>query len=233
MSDAPDRSERLDSKAHRAAFLTALKTQFGLLRFSEAKTSLSKDKVKLGYADGASGQIYVTLVKCDVDPGGFDAYTGLILEGGAFARLLDALAVKRKPNFQPGVVFNGTSYGVIPGRVNAYRVTSTMSPEAAAAVVGEEIARHYVPLADGFMGGWATALDFALATPSQKPHPYAASVPSPFAGALALAALAQRDDRLEEIVAHATNPWFNDASSIAEPGAFLATARTVARSLGI
>jgi hypothetical protein len=223
----------LDSKAHRAAFLAALKTRFGTLRFSGAKPSFSKDRVKLAYADGASGQIYVTLVKCDVDPGGFDAYSGLILEGGAFARLLDTLAVKRKPNFQPGVVFNGTSYGVIPGRVNAYRVTSSMSPEEAAEVVGTEIARHYVPLADGFMGAYATALDFALSTPTQKPHPYGTSVPSPYSGALALAALAGRADRLDEIVAHAANPWFNDASSIPDPAGFLETARSAARTLGI
>ena len=223
----------MDSRSHRAAFFTALRPKLAALRFPEARASLSKDRVKLSWRDGASGQIYVTLVRCDIDPQGFDAYSGILIQGGALARLLEALSVRRKPSFQAGVVLNGTSYGLIPSRANAYRVTSDTAADEAAAIVADDIERHHVALAHGFTGAWSTALDFALATPTGRPHPYGASVPCPYAGALALAALADRSDRLDEIMRHASNPWYSDAGDITDPAALYERARIAAKALGL
>jgi len=46
-----------------------------------------------------------------------------------------------------------------------------------------------------------------------------------------LAALARCPDRLPEVLETAGNKWFNDAASIAEPGAFLARAEAVVAEL--
>jgi hypothetical protein len=219
------------SKILRTTFLHALKAGLIDIKLDTVRQSVSRDRIKFTLRQGVTGQIYIILIRADGHPGGFDVYSGLILEGGPIATLLRQLGTPRKPGFGPDVILNGTSYALIPGRVNAYTVRATDEPTLAASIVLDDIRTFLIPLIAGFSGDWATALDFALRTPEQSPHPYAACTPSPFAGALVLAALANRPDRIPEIAATAQSKWFNDATAVGNPVAFFQRAQTLIQAL--
>ncbi len=71
----------MDNKLQRGAFLAALKAGFKELKPLGAKTSVSQDRVKLTFSNGATGQLYATVVHAGAGRDGFDVYTGVKLEG--------------------------------------------------------------------------------------------------------------------------------------------------------
>lgn len=214
----------MDTRQARAGFFDAVKPRLAGLAFAASRASVSKDRVKLRYGNGATALLHLYAFRGD-RAGVFGVDASVIVEGGPVRAVLDAVGSPHRNSFRPGWVLCATADACVP-TCASWRFTNAADPERSAAAVAGAVAEHLAPLADAFCGGWSRALAFALGGLERPIHPYGASSPCPLAQALVLAALAREPASLDAIIAAAAHPWWRaDAPAVGDPAAFLARAQ--------
>lgn len=156
---------------------------------------------------GAVGLIALVTVKDGLATGQFAIDPAIIVYGGPLMSVLRQLPLRPWSHPPVDAVLCSSGAGSPRG---LYAVKSRTSRSIA--TVAGRIGSTWVPMLLAFSVNWDEGLDCALARPQD--------VAAPFSTSAAMAFLANRGDRIGEIVAAArTDPWFWDAPEPAETDA--------------
>jgi hypothetical protein len=179
----------------RKTVLAQFMRQMGAIKINASELQATKDKVNMVFADGTRVLLYLNSVKGGFGKGEFGIYIGLMMHNGLIYRILKDARLEGGSSFPKDMILRATSHSFKTGRgLYSFRTGSDL--ETTVKKMVQDVHRIFIPIIEQFTTKYEEGVNFILEHNGQH-------VRKPFAMCVVLIGLANRLDRVDEVVSRA------------------------------